>query len=267
MLTPHKKKSGFALVELLALLGVLGLLLGVLLPAVQKGNEAAHRVQCQNNLRQFAIAMHNVNDTYNKMPPVVGAFPVQTSKSDGTLHFYALPFIEQAQLYQASADQGNYLVWKADTWRKPIATYVCPSDDTEPPQGVYKGLLATANYAADWLVFKNGGASIPRSFPDGTSNTLMFAERYQVCGENPCAWGYPEINYWAPMFAYYSAAKFQVAPPQDRCDAALAQSIHPDGINVALGDGSVRLVANAISPQTWLYACTPDDGNPLGADW
>jgi prepilin-type N-terminal cleavage/methylation domain-containing protein len=267
MLFPRKNNHGFGLVELLVVLGLFCLLLGVLLPAVQKANNAASRIRCQNNLKQLALAMHNMNDAYQRMPAVVGAFPNKQSKSAGTIHFYALPFIEQQQLYNASMDQGNYLVWKGDTWSKRIEVFACPADETDPPKGVYKGLLATTNYAANFKVFGKDGARIPQSFPDGTSNTIMYAERYQVCGENPCAWGYPEWYYWAPMFGYYSLAKFQVRPSDSDCDAALAQSFHEGGINVAIGDGSVRLVANTISPQTWSLAITPDDGQPLGQDW
>jgi prepilin-type processing-associated H-X9-DG protein len=263
---PRKSRRGFALVELLVLLALFSFLVGILLPAVQKANDAADRARCQNNLKQLGIAMHNVNDTYQLMPPVVGEFP-RTSRSQGTLHFYILPFIEQQQLYQASAHRGGYLVWKSDTWGKPIKTYVCPSDQTEPAHGAYKGWLATTNYAANWRVFGKGGANIPRSFPDGTSNTIMFAERYQVCQDTPCGWGYPEIYSWAPLFGYTTLAKFQIEPAEDRCDAALAQSFHRGGINVALADGSSRLVANTVSPQTWSYAVTPDDGHPLGGDW
>jgi prepilin-type N-terminal cleavage/methylation domain-containing protein/prepilin-type processing-associated H-X9-DG protein len=266
-LVPKKSPRGFALVELLVVLALFCFLLGILLPAVQKANDAANRIQCTNNLRQLAIAMHNMNDAYRKMPAVVGTFPAG-SKNVGTVHFYALPFLEQDQIYKASAGgQGNFLVWMADTWAKRIQTFICPADDSAPPKGVYKGLLATTNYAANWLVFGKKGASIPQSFPDGTSNTIMFAERYQVCGQDPCAWGYPELYSWAPMFGYSSLAKFQIDPPQETCDAALAQAFHQGGMNVAMGDGSSRLVSTKISPQTWAYAVTPDDGQPLGADW
>jgi hypothetical protein len=110
-------------------------------------------------------------------------------------------------------------------------------------------------------------ASIPQTFQDGTSLTIAFTERYQMCNDNRCAWGYPELYYWAPMFAYYSEGKFQVRPAADQCDPALPQSIHPEGIHVAMGDASVRNVSPTISPQTWWYACTPAGGETLGKDW
>jgi hypothetical protein len=111
------------------------------------------------------------------------------------------------------------------------------------------------------------GASIPASFPDGTSNTIVFAERYQMCKGNPCAWGYSSLYTWAPMFAFYTKGKFQNAPRQDDCNPALPQSADSSGIQVALGDGSARMVNESISPETWWNATDPADGNPLGSDW
>jgi prepilin-type processing-associated H-X9-DG protein len=69
------------------------------------------------------------------------------------------------------------------------------------------------------------------------------------------------------MFAYSSVAKFQQQPSQTKCNPALAQEIHPGGIQVGMGDGSVRSVQNSITPVTWYYACNPKDGMPLGSDW
>ena len=115
-----------------------------------------------------------------------------------------------------------------------------------------------------------GGARIPASFPDGTSNTIGFTERYQRCGEDACAWGYWGDYYWTPVFAYfpgYSKAKFQVAPRGNDCNPALAQTAHPAGIMVGMGDASTRSVSGDISTQTWWAACTPAGGEVLGADW
>src|SRR5437868_3073179 len=72
--------------------------------------------------------------------------------------------------------------------------------------------LATTNYAGNWLVFKTGDNRFPAAIPDGTSNTIGFTERYQVCNGTPCGWGYDRVYYWAPMTAYYSDGKFQVTP-------------------------------------------------------
>jgi hypothetical protein len=110
-------------------------------------------------------------------------------------------------------------------------------------------------------------ASIPRTFRDGTSNTIAFAERYQMCNGTPCAWGYSSVYYWAPMFAYYSKGKFQNAPKQENCTPALPQATDRAGIQVAIADGSARTVSENISSETWYNATDPADGNLLGPDW
>jgi type II secretory pathway pseudopilin PulG len=258
----RRRPPAFSLVELMVILAVLAFLLGMLLMSVSKVRSAAARTQCSNNLRQLALAMHNANDAYNALPPTVGSFPAG-SKTYGTYFFFILPFIEQAKVYQ----QAKGYVWKNRTFATPIPTMLCPSDASAPPKNLYKDWLATCNYPANWLILKKGGARIPASFPDGTSNTIVHAERYQMCNGNPCGWGYPGLYYWTPMFARYSQGKFQVHPAQEACDPGVPQSPHASGINIALGDGSVRFLSPALSPETWWYACTPNGGEVLGADW
>jgi prepilin-type processing-associated H-X9-DG protein len=210
--------------------------------------------------------MHNCNDTYAKLPPSVGSFPNATS--DGTLPFYLLPFVEQDNLYKLGDDgAGNFSVWNKDVYSHQVAMFVCPNDTSGGAQHMYDGWLATTNYASNFLVFGLGGASIPATFQDGTSNTIVLAERYQMCNRTPCGWAHSAESEWAPIFAYSSVAKFQSQPAQAQCNPALAQRIHGGGINVALGDGSVRNLQDVISPETWYYALTPAGGEVLGADW
>jgi hypothetical protein len=263
--TPPLSRPGFTMIELLVILGALVFLLGMLVPAIQQVRKAAARTQSFNNLKQMAIAMHSINDVYKKMPPVVGSFPQKDEKA-GTLFFHILPYLEQQNIYQQAQGDVN----KNATYSVVIPTYLNPNDTSAPPQFRYKGWLATSSYAANWMVFghaEGGTASIPASFPDGTSNTIVFAERYQMCNGNPCAWGYSSLYTWAPMFAFYSKGKFQSAPKQEECNPALPQSADSAGIQVALGDGSARLVNESISSETWWNATDPADGNPLGSDW
>src|SRR5262249_44000554 len=147
-------------------------------------------------------------DSYKgNLPAIAGPFP-KGQKNYGTILFHFLPYIEQNDLYKKS--QGY--VWKNKTNTFAVPTFLCPSDDTDPGDNQYKGGLATCNYAANWQVFGREGARFPASFPDGTSNTIVFAERYQVCKDTPCTWGYPGVYSWAPLYAYYSHGKFQIAP-------------------------------------------------------
>jgi prepilin-type N-terminal cleavage/methylation domain-containing protein len=259
------RRRGFTLFEVLVVLALLIVLFGLLLPFVQKLREAAGRTQCANNMKQMGIAVHNCHDTYGKLPPTIGAFPNATS--DGTLHFYLLPFIEQDNLYRNADDgAGNFSVWNKNTNSFIIKVFLCPNDPSGGKIPVYDGWLATTNYAANFMGFGLGGRKLA-NFTDGLSNTMFFAERYQMCNQTPTGWGYSGETDWAPMFAYSSNARFQVQPSQANCNPSLPQSIHNGGIQVGLGDGSVRLVQNGITPQTWYFATDPADGMVLGADW
>ena len=259
-------RRGFTMVEMLVLLALVVVLAGVLLPALLRADERADRITCQNNLKQILLAMHNCNDMHGKLPPTVGSFP--GAISDGTVQFYLLPFLEEEKLFNDAADgSGGFSVWVNSTYSKKVPVFICPADSSGGDDHMFNDWLATSNYAANYLVFALGGASFPRSFPDGTSNTIAFAERFQICNQTPCAWAYSGESEWAPMFGYSSLGKFQLMPEQARCNPALPQGLHSGGIEVGMGDGSVRFVDSAITPQTWWCAVCPNDGLPLGSDW
>jgi hypothetical protein len=254
---------GFTLIGLLVILAMMAFFLGLLIPAIRNVREAAARTQCVNNHKQICLAVHACADSYKgNLPPTVGSFPAD-SKSMGTIFFYVLPYLEENELYR----KAEGYCWKNATWSVSLAVLTCPSDASATPEHRFMGWLATSNYAANYLVFKQGGAHLPRTFRDGTSNTIMFAERYQMCNAQPNAWGYPAIHSWAPMFMYYNQGKFQIQPGQEHCNPTLAQSPHQGGISVGMGDGSVRFVSDSVSPETWYHACTPDGGEPLGNDF
>lgn len=266
-------RRGFTLFQLLLVLAILAILLGLLLPAVVKVREAAARAQGQNNLHQITLATQNCADTYQgKLPPIVGPFPIDARNGGvGTLHFHLLPFIEQQNVYTRSLDNDpkdpRYRASFEGTASVVVKTFLAPNDISAPPGNVYDGWLALCNYPANYLVFQLGGSRFPASITDGTSNTIFFAERYQMCNGQPHAWGYDGLYSWTPMFACYSFCRFQVAPPINQCDPELPQSLTPGGISVGMGDGSVRFVSSKLSGRTWLYACTPSDGDILGPDW
>jgi type II secretory pathway pseudopilin PulG len=208
----NKIRHGFTLISLLVILALLALSLAVLLPSLQRVRDAGGRIQCQNHLRRIALGTINCADTYRgSLPPTVGTFPTQ-AKSFGSLFFHVLPFTEQNALYQkaegSAARNGTYGV--------AVKTYLCPGDAGAPADNSYKGWLSTSNYAANFLVFGKKSALYPASFTDGTSNTFMFTERYQMCNGDPCAWGYDGYYSWTPMFMYYSQAKFQSVPRASR---------------------------------------------------
>jgi type II secretory pathway pseudopilin PulG len=269
------RRFGFTLSQLLVLLALLGILFGLLLPAVQKVREAAARTQCANNFKQIALATINCADTYQgKLPPLAGTFPAG-SNDQGTCFFHILPFLEQDTLYKNSADEsGARSAWINGTYSRTIRTYLCPADRTGTPDFLYQGWLATSSYAANFLVFGDpnsysmqGSARFPASFTDGTSNTILMAERFQMCNGEPTAWAYDGVSSWAPAFAFTSTGKPQIQPEPKQCDPSVPQSPHPSISQVGMADGSVRALTAQISAQTWWAACTPNGGEVLGSDF
>lgn len=255
----RSRRRGVTAVQLLVVLAILLLLLAFLAPALQRLREAAARAQSTNNLKQLALSVHNANDTYRVMPPVVGEFQNKT----GSLHYFLLPFVEQQNLYNMAPNA----VWDNDVWSKQLPIFVDPRDASAPRGELFDGWLATTNYPANWLVFGDGKATatIPASIPDGTSNTLMYATRYQLCNGTPTAWAYPGMYLWAPQVAFYSVAVPQHAPTQADCDPERPQAIGSATI-IAFFDGSVRTINPLISAATWGNLCDPADGNALGND-
>jgi len=224
-----RRVRGFTLIELLVVIAIIAILIGLLLPAVQKVREAAARTQCSNNLHQMAIACHGFHDTYQRFPPLLGRFPEPgpapgqpNNPPWGNVHFNILPFMEQQNFYKSTWDpnvDGNnssngYRPW-LNRWT-PMKSYICPSDPSIPTSGIGVGIQLASwsdnpsltSYASNGQVFAltdiNGnvqsypfpndlwdGQTKMLSITDGTSNTFMFAERYGVCGYYMNNTGYP----------------------------------------------------------------------------
>ncbi len=144
-----KRWLGFTLIELLVVIAIIAVLIGLLLPAVQKVREAASRMSCQNNLKQIGLALANAEGAYGKLPPLCGPYPSGTlwkndsgdpALSNGppwnTTFFWILPFIEQDNLYKnaygpavpSCGAQAGYQAWNNQVSQKPVKIYTCPTD-------------------------------------------------------------------------------------------------------------------------------------------
>lgn len=305
-------KPAFSLVELLVVITIIGILISLLLPAVQAAREAARRMQCANNVKQVVSATHLVIDVNTTMPPLSvnsnanGSWQVTPIRVNGPYHGavgytifnWLLPYVEQAALFDAANRNVNTMV--AGKWvvSYSIPAYLCPDEPLQNANGLcgstYGGAntWAYGNFAANYLVFgapsqnsTEGNATLA-DIRDGTSNTIFFAERYGACGSGGSvsnAWGclWSDSNRtWLPTFGlnhnnpsdrtsnYEPCLPFQIAPDAIlTCDPWRAQSPHSDGMDVGVGDGSVRFISGAMDPTLWANLCDPRDGNTVSGDW
>jgi prepilin-type N-terminal cleavage/methylation domain-containing protein len=212
------QKRAFTLIELLVVIAIIAIIIGLLLPAVQKVREVAARIQCANNLKQIGLAVHDYENAYGRVPPCEGTGPanaannpyaaglVSPSGTTGTTFYYLLPFIEQGPTYNLA---------NGDSMNQPAAStvikqYLCPSDpsviDAHSYSATACGVMqsmniqrdgfASCNYAANVQVFDpRGPKSLITSMPDGLSQTVMFAERFRNCSPSSSgctlpAWAY-----------------------------------------------------------------------------
>ncbi len=301
---PLRKPFGFTLIELLVVIAIIAILIGLLLPAVQKVREAANRAQCSNNLKQMGLAIQNCSDTNgSQLPPILGYYPgkynVWTgSNFRGQPHHFILPYIEQQNMYNAILALMQSAKDSDAGWHYPnntqlgIKTFVCPSDSSI---SVNKYPL-DASYAANGLVFGPsavkgtgvapifnrgagfaGGATFPASLTDGTSNTIMWIEKIGEChttsaNSSGTTWANTTLNNShvgaVGVFRTPPNAYFQIAATDAGCITYTNASTGHTGVILAgLGDGSVKSIAQGMSSTTYGLALTPQDGLPLGADW
>jgi type II secretory pathway pseudopilin PulG len=177
----------------LVVIAIIAILIGLLLPAVQKVREAAARMSCQNNLKQLGLGMQNMAGNYNgKLPPGMGSYPQFMgdarggNASYGGPMFYLLPYIEQQNLWNWCQNSGGsgydpeLGAGPQSAGGAPNQTpkpYICPSDPTYNPQ-TWGG---TGSYAFNGMIFQAdwvGYSNFPASIQDGTSNTIFFAETF-----------------------------------------------------------------------------------------
>jgi len=231
------RRRGFSLFELLVILAVLAILVGLMLPAIQKVRDAAARTQSTNNLHQIGIATLNFHDTYNKLPPTFG----KVGDKEGSIFYHLLPYLEHQNAY-------NAMVFDV-----PIREYVAPADPTNAPD------KASTSYAANRALFDLPNVTLAQlSNWKGVSNTVTFAERYAARNGR---WSLKDCA----IDGTKGGVDFSGRPPGK--EGNFADAFSGQVCMIALADGSVRAFSRGTRDTTFQWACDPKSQARPPADW
>ncbi len=295
--------AGFTLIELLVVIAIIAVLIGLLLPAVQKVREAAARTQCQNNIKQLGLAIANyagVNS--DRLPPssartvVTGAAPAGFGPV--SLNFLLFPYLEQDVVFHAAiappdghSNAGAIQTTSGFFVSTPMKVFTCPSDSSinngltnYTNSGLAPSGYAVCNYAHNIALYATPtapdyyrAAFTIATIPDGTSNTISFIERIGNCGSSfnstrDLPSGPHGTSNTSTEGGHVATGGTNPALPligvtQDTCTDSGASSPHPGVINVGLVDGSVRSMTGSISQTTFYRLLNPADGQPIGPDF
>ncbi|MGE0529584.1 MAG: DUF1559 domain-containing protein, partial [Bdellovibrionales bacterium] len=291
-----KNRSAFTPLELLVVIAIIAVLIGLLLPAVQKVRLIALQTQSVNNLRQLSMATANYASTHQEKLPSV----------ERMVLLRLLPYVEQNNTYDIWT--GRVKPETPQQWRT-VQLYLNPLDPStlSIPPDFADGGYHVSSYACNAQVF-DGNPTMNGTFRDGTSQTILFTEHYgwfcngfmflyawriakaRLTGSHPWedlgAQGratfadggkvgnginsgdyYPITRGNPPVSLAEGGKTFQVTPRIEECDPRLPNATSPSGLQVGLADGSVRILSPGISPATFWGMVTPSGGEVLAGDW
>jgi prepilin-type N-terminal cleavage/methylation domain-containing protein/prepilin-type processing-associated H-X9-DG protein len=293
---PVSLRAGFTLIELLVVIAVIGTLIGLLLPAVQKVREAAARASCQNNLKQFGLAFHNHHDTlnyfpsggwfWNTPPTYVNGTPAVGADQQAGWGFQILPYIEADNVWRgggATTDLGRIQVAIGATNK----LFFCPT--RRRPQTVtqayaeYLGGIPVTTALCDYAGSNREKTGVLNKFTptrmaditDGTSNTLLLGEKRLNLTRLGQRQDDDDIGYTSGWdvdtirSTETRPAPDYFAPPDNREATGENKfgSSHPGRFNAVFADGSVRPISYAVDPVVFSYLGNRADGQVIGNDF
>ena len=283
-----RKVQGFTLVELLVVIAIIGILIALLLPAVQAAREAARRSSCLNNMKQMGLALHNYHDVHGRLPPGwIGYVPATNAPDPEGVTGWGwasmiLPYMEQGNVTQNLLRSDLPITDAANAGARvlPLPIYLCPSDSGEPifdlnaEDGSGPMLkLATANYIGVFGTLEiedtpsnSNGAFYHHSrvrfadITDGLSQTLLTGERSSKL----------DYSTWTGVVPGGEEAMARIVGSADHTPNHFNghlddfSSRHPGGTHFLLGDGSVKFISDSINLQTYQGLTTRAGGEVLG---
>ncbi len=301
----QKIRFAFTLIELLVVIAIIAILIGLLLPAVQKVREAASRMKCSNNLKQIGLGLMNLHNVESKFPPAYNFLPAPI---EIPWLYFLLPYVEQENLFKTGTITQNFgsLPNQNSTISATLLPgYSCPSDIPSTPGTFGLGMYGKGNYAANGGIgpmnsnFYTPSTSIVTlgvftvntqiritDITDGTSNTALASELRKVAGPND----WRGVMYYPEGSIYQHNRTPNTAIPDNfrtgfctsttevpcigtyttafnRSVILSVRSTHTGGVNLVLCDGSVRFATNSISQATWQAVGTISQGEVLGPDF
>jgi prepilin-type N-terminal cleavage/methylation domain-containing protein/prepilin-type processing-associated H-X9-DG protein len=291
------RRTGFTLIELLVVIAIIAILIGLLIPAVQKVREAAINSQCRNNLHQISVAAHNYHTTYKRLPPAVNMPNVNMVTSSNwpaapfpgkwfSLHMALLPYVEQDNIITTAVDNvpnphSVNCATATSVGAQVITIYVCPGDSLIPPYtGQYSGLtFAITSYGGcsgtsatsttstsmlqNGIFFMNSSIRIS-DIKDGTSNTLMFGERsrmnLQVTSSSQVLGGWAWVNQFAQEDNTMNTSVGIEGTLAHDLNAFGSQHAGGNTANFAFADGSIHTLQKSIGIITFQRLSTRAGG-------
>jgi prepilin-type N-terminal cleavage/methylation domain-containing protein len=261
-MSQKQMRSAFTLIELLVVIAIIAILIGLLIPAVQKVREAAAMTTTRSNIGQVGMATHNYAGTYNTKLPFHGnSITSGGATLTRTIFFQLLPFVEMDTVYNAAPGVGYVTV---------VPTYLSPLDSST------SSTSPVTNFAGNHLLFSVSQGRLPASFnPMGTSNVIMFASRWGTCPSTLIYWAGANtavaVSNTNTLFQggtsagtppYQSSSTLSTA-----CNPSYSQAFTAGGALVCMGDRSVRMVTAGVSGGTWNIVSNPKSTVTIPADW